>query len=149
MTDEGASCPMPDRDKDARVREVLGQPQVVAVVGMSPNPERPATEVALYLRDRGFTIVPVHPKATEIEGLKVYPDLASIPSDVKIDIVDLFVAGPRTAPVVELAAAIGAPIVWFQPGAEHPPTEARARELGLEVFSGTCTMAEHRRLFGG
>lgn len=149
MTDEGASCPMPDRDQDARVRQVLGQPQVVAVVGMSPNPARPSTEVALYLQERGFLIVPVHPKAAEIEGLKVYPDLASIPSDVKIDIVDLFVAGPRTAPVVEQAAAIGAPIVWFQPGAEHPETEARARELGLEVFSGTCTMAEHRRLFGG
>jgi len=151
MTDptEGASCPMPDRDLDARTREVLGQPRVVAVVGMSPNPARPSTEVALYLKERGFTIVPVHPKATEIEGLKVYPDLRSIPAELKIDIVDLFVGGERTAPVVEQAAAIGAPIVWFQPGAEHPPTEARARELGLEVFSGTCTMAEHKRLFGG
>ena len=45
------------------------------------------------------------------------------------------------------AARIGASIVWFQPGAEHPPSEARARELGLEVISGKCTMAEHRRLF--
>lgn len=148
MSDEGASCPMPDRSHDARVREVLGQPRTVAVVGMSPKPERPVHEVALYLRDRGFTIVPVHPSETEIEGMKVYPDLASIPSEIAIDIVDLFVAGPRTAPVVEQAAAIGAPIVWFQPGAENPQSEARARELGLEVFSGSCTMAEHKRLLG-
>jgi predicted CoA-binding protein len=133
---------------DERVRELLGEPRVIAVVGMSPKRERPSNEVALYLRDQGFTIIPVHPKATEIEGMKVYPDLTAIPDDIKIDIVDLFVAPERTGPIVEQAKAIGAPTVWFQLGAEHAPSEARARELGLEVFSNRCTKAEHKRLFG-
>ena len=130
------------------MREILGKPRVIAVVGMSPNRERPSNEVGLYMQEQGFTIIPVHPKASEIEGLRAYPDLLAIPSEAGVEIVDLFVAGERTGPMVEQAAQIGAPIVWFQPGAEHPATELRAYALGLEVISGKCTMAEHRRLFG-
>lgn len=139
---------MPQPGGEERIKEILGNPSVVAVVGMSPKPERPSNEVAFYLKDRGFTIIPVHPKAEEIGGLKVYPSLEAIPSDVKVEIVDLFVSGERTMDLVEQAAKIGAKIVWFQPGAEFPPSEERARELGLEVYSGRCTKAEHQRLIG-
>ena len=82
------------------------------------------------------------------EGLKAYPNLHAIESDTSVDVVDLFVAPERTPPVVEQAAQIGAKTVWFQPGAEHEPAEDKARELGLEVFSGVCPKAEHSRLFG-
>ena len=81
-----------DRSMDERLREVLGKPRVVAVVGMSPKTDRPSTEVGLYLRKRGFTIVPIHPKATEIEGLKAYPDLASIPADTAVEIIQFALA---------------------------------------------------------
>jgi predicted CoA-binding protein len=148
MAAESPSCPMPDRSRDDRIREILGTPCVVAVVGMSPKKDRPSNEVALYLRDHGFTIIPVHPKEEEIEGMKAYPDLESIPADAGVTIVDLFVAGPRTMPVVEQAGKIKAPIIWFQPGTENAESEARARELGMEVISGSCTKAEHQRLFG-
>jgi len=139
---------MPDRTADDRLREILGQPRVVAVVGMSPKPVRPSNEVGVYLRDHGFTVIPVHPKADEIAGLRVYPKLTDIPADAGVEIVDLFVSGERTMPVVEATAQIGAKIIWFQPGAEYPPAELRARKLGIEVYSGTCTKAEHMRLFG-
>ena len=146
----GDACPWtPDHSRDARMRELFGTARVVAVVGMSPKPDRPSNDVARYLRRHGFTIIPVHPTAHEIEGLRCYPDLRSIPGGAGIELVDLFVAPARTMAVVEQAAEIGAKIVWFQPGAEHAPAEERARELGLEVFSGLCTMAEHARLFGG
>jgi len=135
--------------QDERLRELLGRPRVVAVVGMSPNPDRPSTEVGLYLRDHGFTVIPVHPKAKEIAGLVAYPDLLAIPRDAGVEIVDIFVAGERTGPVVEQAAQIGAKVVWFQLGAEHPPSEEHARALGLEVYSGMCTKREHTRLQGG
>jgi hypothetical protein len=134
--------------QDERKREILGEPRVIAVVGMSPNRDRPANSVALYLMDHGHAIIPVHPTAAEIEGLRVYPDLRSIPRSVGVELVDLFIAPERTGPMVEQAAQVGAKIVWFQPGAEHPAAEQRARDLGLEVFSGVCIMAEHARLVG-
>lgn len=148
MTDTNEACPMPSKDRDARVREILESPRTVAVVGMSPKKERPSNEVGLYLRDHGFTVIPVHPKADEIEGMKVYPDLEAIPSEQRIDIVDLFVSGNITLHAVEQAAKIRAKIVWFQPGTENPEAEQRAADLGLEVFSGRCTKADHERLIG-
>ena len=133
---------------DERKREILGEPRVIAVVGMSPNRDRPSNYVALYLKEHGHTIIPVHPAASEVEGLKAYPDLRSIPKAMRVELVNLFVAPERTLPVVEQAAEIGAKTVWFQPGAEHPPAVERALVLGLEVFSGVCIKAEHGRLIG-
>lgn len=148
MDNNAEACPMPSKDHEEAIRRLLGQPCTIAVVGMSPKADRPSNEVGLYLHQAGFEIIPVHPKATDIEGMKVYPDLDSIPGDVHVEIVDLFVAGERTMEPVEAAARIKAKVVWFQPGAENGPAEDRARALGLEVISGQCTKAEHQRLFG-
>ena len=142
-----ATCPMPDTRRDDELRRLLGSPRTVAVVGLSPKPGRPSTEVALYLQQQGFEIVGIHPRATEIEGMPVFPDLPSIPEDVSVDIVDLFVAPARQGDIVEQASEVGAKVVWFQPGAENPQAEKRAAELGMKVYSGTCTKADHRRLF--
>ena len=138
----------PDGSREEREREIFGTPRVVAVVGMSPKPDRPSNYVARYLGEHGFTIIPVNPTVKEVDGRAAYADLRSIPKSAGVEIVALFVAPERTMPVVEQAAAIAAKIVWFQPGAEHGPAEERARELGLEVFSGLCMKGEHGRLFG-
>jgi predicted CoA-binding protein len=134
--------------EDERKREILGEPRVIAVVGMSPNRDRASNYVALYLKRHGHTIIPVYPSSSEVEGLRAYPDLRSIPKDIRVELVDLFVAPERTGAVVDQAAEIGARIAWFQPGAENPAAEERARQLGLEVYSGVCTKAEHGRLIG-
>lgn len=143
------ACPIPKRDGDRRVGEILRAARTIAVVGMSSKPRRPSKEVGLYLRDQGYTILPVHPREKEIEGTAVYPDLESTPREPPVDVVDLFVSGEKTLGAVEQAARIGARVVWFQPGAEYEPAERRAKELGLEVISGRCTMGDHRRLIRG
>jgi len=145
---ESDACPLPNRAEDDRIRHLLETARTIAVVGMSSKPNRPSLEVGLYLRDHGYAIVPVHPREAVIEGMPVYRDLEAIPRDRTIDLVDLFVSGEKTLGAVEQASRIGARAVWFQPGAEYEPAERRAAELGLEVISGHCTMAEHRRLFG-
>ncbi|MFH2002264.1 MAG: CoA-binding protein [Planctomycetota bacterium] len=142
------ACPLPLGGNDEQIKEMLGRPRVVAVIGMSPKPERPSNEVGLFLLQRGFTVIPVHPAAEEICGLKSYASLEDIPSGIEIDIVDLFISGERTMAAVEQAAKIKAKVIWFQPGAEYPPSEEKARELGLEVVSGRCTKAEYQRLIG-
>jgi len=144
-----AACPMPPREDDQRVAAILRRSHTIAVVGMSSKPNRPSKEVGLYLRDQGYTILPVHPREKEIAGLPVYRDLKSIPRDHSVDVVDLFVSGEKTVAAVEEAARIGARTVWFQPGAEYELAEKRAVELGLEVVSGRCAMADHQRLIAG
>jgi hypothetical protein len=101
------------------------------------------------MAQHGCTIIPVNPTVSEVDGQPAYADLRAIPKAAGVEIAALFVAPERTLPVVEQAAELGIRTVWFQPGAEYPPAEQRAREAGLEVFSGVCMKAEHSRLFGG
>ncbi len=146
---EPAVRSMPQRDRDARLTRILEDARVVAVIGMSPDPERDSHGVGRYLRDQGYFVIPVHTEAEEIDGMAVYPDLDAVPDEVEVDVVDVFVAGPRHGPLVEQAAATGAPVIWFQPGAGNDESEARARAAGLEVVAGACARAEHRRLLRG
>jgi len=149
MTSRESSPPASTRSDNPRVRELLGAPRVVAVVGMSPKPDRASNYVARYLREHGFTTIPVNPTVPEVDGLKAYADLGTLPKAAKVDMVALFVAPEKTMPAVEQTAEIGVKIVWFQPGVEHAPSEQRAKELGLEVFTGMCMKGEHERMHGG
>ena len=126
------------------VRDILEKSKVIAVVGLSPKPERDSHEVAKYLQDQGYRIVPVNPRADTILGEKSYPDLASIPE--KVDVVDIFRRSDDVPPVVDQAIAIGAKAVWMQLGIVNEDAAAKAREAGLGVVMDRCMLVEHRNL---
>jgi predicted CoA-binding protein len=126
------------------VRDILEKSKVIAVVGLSPKPERDSHEVAKYLQDQGYRIVPVNPRADTILGEKSYPDLASIPEEV--DVVDIFRRSDDVPPVVDQAIAIGAKAVWMQLGIVNEGAAAKAREAGLGVVMDRCMLVEHRNL---
>jgi predicted CoA-binding protein len=126
------------------VRDILEKSKVIAVVGLSPKPERDSHEVAKYLQDQGYRIVPVNPRADTILGEKSYPDLASIPE--KVDVVDIFRRSDDVPPVVDQAIAIGAKAVWMQLGIVNEGAAAKAREAGLGVVMDRCMLVEHRNL---
>ena len=125
-------------------RDILEKSKVIAVVGLSPKPERDSHEVAKYLQDQGYRIVPVNPRADTILGEKSYPDLASIPE--KVDVVDIFRRSDDVPPVVDQAIAIGAKAVWMQLGIVNEDAAAKAREAGLGVVMDRCMLVEHRNL---
>lgn len=143
-----AACPLSGRADDDRVAELLRKHRVVALVGMSPRLDRPSRMVGLYLVKQGFTVIPVHPTATQVAGLRAYPNLEAIPRNAGVEIVDVCVAAERAGAIADEAAKIGARVIWFQPGAENPTEEQRGRKIGLEVISGRCIMADFRRLIG-
>ena len=131
-------------EDNAGLRALLEHTRNIAVVGMSANPHRPSNEVACYLRDAGYTIIPVNPACTEILGEKCYPSLREVP--VKIDMVDVF-RNPADVPgIVEDAIAVGAGSIWLQLGVIAPEAAARAEAAGLAVVMDRCTKIEHKRL---
>src|SRR5688572_19563797 len=73
---------------DEHLIEILEATQTIAVVGLGSSPERTAYRVALYLQQAGYTIIPIHPTATDVLGQTVYPNLAAVP--VPVDVVDIF-----------------------------------------------------------
>ncbi len=123
--------------------EILKSSRVVAVVGLSANPERPSHTVCSYLKKHGFKIIPVNPMEKEILGEVCYPDLTSIPE--KVDVVDIFRRSEDVPPIVEEAIKIGATALWMQSGIINEPAAQRAREAGLKVVMDRCMKIEHTR----
>ena len=117
--------------------------RVIAVVGLSPKPERPSHYVSEYLQEHGYTIVPVNPGHKEILGEKCFPSVADIPFPVEV--VAVF-RRPEEAltPILE-AIAKKAKAVWLQDGVYHDEGERLAREAGLLVVSNDCLMRRHAR----
>lgn len=126
--------------------EILSFSRVVAVVGLSSKTDRPSYEVASYLKEQGYRIIPVNPLEKEILGEICYPDLASIPEPV--DVVDIFRRSEEVLPIVGEAIKIGAKAVWMQEGVVNGEAAARAREAGLLVIMDECMLKEHQRLGG-
>ena len=112
------------------------------MVGLSPKPHRDSHEVAKYLQQNGYRIIPVYPRTDSILGEKVYPDLKSIPYEV--DVVDIFRKSQDVPPVVDEAIKIGAKAVWMQLGIVHEEAAAKARDAGLGVVMDRCMLVEHR-----
>lgn len=129
---------------DTELKQLLESTRTIAVVGLSANPERASHEVALYLKNHGYTIVPVNPACDEVLGLKCYPSLRDVP--VKIDLVDVFRRSEEVMPAVEDAIAVGARAVWLQLGVIAPHAIAHAEAAGLRTVMDRCTKIEHRRL---
>ena len=133
---------------DEALMNILTQNHVIAVVGMSPKPERASHRVALYLRDHGYRIIPVNPGFNEILGETCYPDLESIPQTEKVDIVDVFRKPDDTPPVAESAVRIGARVLWLQLGIVNEVAASIAESGGLVVVQDRCMKIEHERLIG-
>ena len=116
----------------------------IAVVGISDNPERPSYDVASFLEEHGYNIIPVNPTLTEWKGKKCYPDLKSIP--VKVDVVDIFRRPEAIPPIVDEAITIKAKAVWMQLGIVNEEAAAKARAAGIEVVMDKCMKIEYNRL---
>ena len=124
--------------------EILNSSRVVAVVGLSAKPDRPSYNVANYLKENGYKIIPVNPGAREILGEPSYPDLSSIPEPV--DVVDIFRRSEEVPAIVEEAIKIGAKAVWMQEGVINEEAAVRAREAGLLVVMDKCMLKEYQKL---
>ncbi|PWE30491.1 CoA-binding protein [Maritimibacter sp. 55A14] len=143
---------MTTEPSDALLRRILTNARVFAMVGVSMNPVRPSYFVARYLSLKGFRVIPVNPGhgGERLFGQTVYPDLASIPDDAKVDVLDIFRRSEAVPQIVEEAMAhlpdLGT--VWMQIGVTHKQAAAQAEAAGLTVIQNHCPKIEYQRLFG-
>ena len=135
--------------EDRELRALLGQVHTIAVVGLSSKPNRPSLSVAGYLQEHGYRIVPVNPRETEVLGERAYPTLRDIPSDIQIDVVDVFRRAEETPEVARDAVAIGAKVLWLQADIVNEEAYRIASEAGLDVIMGVCIRTTRQRLEGG
>jgi len=116
--------------------------KTIAVVGMSPKPERPSHYVAMYLKENGYSIIPVNPGHRIIAGMTSYPNLESIPE--KVDVVNIFRQSEYVMPIVESAMAIDAKAIWMQDQVINEEAAQKAEDAGLMVVMNNCMLRQHR-----
>jgi len=108
----------------------------IAVLGLSPNADRPSFRVARGMQELGYRIIPVRPKIAAVLGEQAYPDLASVPH--KIDMVDVFRAPEHVPGIVEECIALGVKYLWLQDGVIHEEAAQRAQAAGITVVMDMC-----------
>ncbi len=138
-----------DTTSSDAITACLAHSRTIAVPGFSANPERPSHQVAAYMQQYGYRIVPVNPglAGQTLLGELVYPDLLTAGQAHTIDIVDCFRQASYMPELAQQAIQIAARCLWMQSGIIHPQAAATAREAGLLVVMDLCLKIEHRKRF--
>ncbi len=132
-----------DEDK---IPEILNSTRNIAVVGISEKAERDSYRVADYLKKQGYVIIPINPGLMEWNGIKAYPDLLTVPGNMKIDVVDIFRKPDAVVPVVKDALKRKPFAIWMQEGVVNNDAAEIARDAGILVVMDRCMMKEHLKL---
>jgi len=127
------------------IKEILELSHTVAVVGLSDSPTKPSHQVARYLQQAGYRIIPVNPRYDEILGERCYADLKSIP--IQIDIVDIFRNPAVIVPIVEQAITLHPRAIWLQLGVINETAAQSALDQGIPVIMDRCIKIEHMHYF--
>ena len=138
---EGKECDI----FEEKVRKVLAM-KTIAIVGMSPQEDRPSFRVGKYLLEHGYDVIPVRPGGGEILGRSVVASLREIGRPV--DIVDVFRRSEDCEPIARDAVAIGAKVLWLQEEVESPVAEKIATDAGLLFVMDTCIKKMHTKYIG-
>ena len=123
---------MASTDPETIVREA----KTIAVVGASNDPEKYSNEVASYLMEEGYRIIPVNPTEEEVLGERAYETVDQIPEEV--DVVDVFLPPEKTPEIAEDAVRAGAKVLWLQEGIENEEARQIAEEGGLAYVEDRC-----------
>ena len=135
----------------SNIARILQESRIIAIVGMSDKPERASHEVADYLLQHGYRVLPVNPALAgkEVLGQRAYATLteaAAAVAPARIDIVDCFRKSEDILPIAEEAIAVKAGCLWLQLDVINEAAAQLARAAGLEVVMDHCTKIEHRKL---
>ena len=131
---------------DRAVRAMLALYRRVAIVGLSPKPDRDSYKVAAYLQKNGYIILPVRPGQKEILGETTYSSLDDIIGPV--DIVTVFRRSDQVLPHATEALRLRPKLFWMQLGIENPAAAQLLTAAGIDVIMNRCMKIEHERRFG-
>ena len=131
---------------DDELRKILGETEIIAVVGCSRDPAKAAHKVPKYLKNHGYRIIPVNPLANEILGEKVYKSLSEI--NQPVDLVEIFRPSHKVLEVIREAIILKPEVVWMQLGIKNEKAAELAELNGIKVVMDRCMKVEHKRLIG-
>jgi len=134
-----------------QVKRFLENSKTVAVIGCSSNPYRTSFHIAEYLRETGFTIIPINPNESEVFGEESYDSILDLPDDLQIDIINIFRNKRYTKEmvdeIVEWSDQTGQkPLIWTQLDVSTKDSMELAEKEGFPYVENRCLMVEHKRV---
>ena len=130
--------------EDDKIRDILKNAKTIAILGLSPKPERDSNRVAGYLKDHGYRIIPVRPAQKQILGEKAYRSLDDIKEPV--DIVDVFRNPAQIIPHAHEAIRLKPKVFWMQLNIENREAADLLTAAGIDVVMDRCIKVDHERL---
>jgi predicted CoA-binding protein len=112
----------------------------VAILGASRDRQKYGNRAVRAHLQHGYEVFPVNPHAREIEGLKAYADLASVPVR-HLDRISVYLPPEVGLALLEEIQKRGATEVWFNPGSDSPEVIDRAEQLGLNIIRA-CSIVD-------
>jgi len=104
-------------------------PKVVAVVGASGDRRKFGNRAVRAFVAQGYTVVPINPHETAIEGLATYKSVLDVPGP--IDIATVYVPPEVGVGIMDELARKGIGEVWLNPGADGDAVVARAKAMNV------------------
>jgi uncharacterized protein len=121
--------------------EILKEAKTIAIVGISNKPGRDSGRIALFLKDRGYDVIGVHPVQKDFEGIKIYQKLTDI--EQNIDIVNVF-RNSNSIPDLIPDVLIKKPkVLWLQLGIRNDVAVKPLEEKGIQVIQDQCIAIEY------
>ncbi len=118
----------------------MSNQQTIAVIGASADRSKYGNKCVRAFLRAGWQVYPVHPSATEVEGLPVYRSLAEVPP-VHLDRVSVYLPPAVMMNVLDEMATRPIGELWLNPGADAPQVAAKARQLGFNVICACSIVA--------
>ena len=131
--------------RDIEIISKIFAMRTIAVVGMSPRPERPSHYVSQYMSENGYNIIPVNPGHSQILHRKSYPTILDIGEP--IDIVNVFRRSEYVLPIIKDAIKINANAIWLQDGVISYEGEKLAKENDILFIMDDCLLRRHRQFY--
>ena len=125
------------------IASLLNEPETtVAVVGATDNLMKYGSVIYRDLKRKGYSVYPVNPNRTEVDGDKAYPSLDKLPKSPTI--VNIVVPPRVTIRILKTSLELSLDNIWLQPGAESPESLAFLQEHGFNYLANACIMVESR-----
>jgi predicted CoA-binding protein len=113
--------------------------KTVAIIGASSDQAKFGNKAVRAFLQQGYTVYPVNPKETEIEGQPVFKSIRDLP--VRPQRVSVYLPPPVLLKVLPDIAARGCDELWLNPGTESDEVVATAEQLGLNVIQACSIVA--------
>ena len=114
----------------------------IAMAGVSRNPKKFGFAAFRELKEKGMKIIPVNPHATEIHGVKVFPDIKSLPEEVKGLII--MTNKKQTPGVIQEAKEKGIKQIWIQQMAENSEALRALEDSGINYITKECILMHYK-----